>query len=289
MLLKRTEENESNGAESNIVENRFSDSSCNEGQTTSVNKFHFYKAKNGHFQLLPDNFTFPMLTLSSLVIAWHCGNRCKGIPPYKLLKGVDVRGIKGGIVKLSQMRKLMSCLEKGARIVNKSSLVKSNMTERDARNLYDSVYHLFKIPAEETKKRRYETMSWKSYYNLLGKRKWRLYGEKLENGGVQKGGVERQRSNAKRKRRERIDNDVVIRRKVANQFDDAFDATKGMSGANEQCALGSACKNIQIRQTMCCHREGCDGRIHHLCAIQLNLLDRDNELHVYCSKHCMPT
>ena len=81
----------------------------------------------------------------------------------------------------------------------------------------------------------------------------------------------------------------MIRRKVANQFDDAFDATKGMSGANEQCALGSACKNIQIRQTMCCHREGCDGCIHHLCAIQLNLLDRDNELHVYCSKHCMPT
>lgn len=289
MLLKRTEENESHeGAENNFVENRFSDSSCNEGQTTSVNKFQFYKARNGRFQLLPDDFTFPSLTLSSLVTAWHCGNRCKGIPPYKLLKGVDMHGIKGGTVKLSQMRKLMSCVENGARIVNKPSLVKSNMTERDARNLCNSVNHLFKFPAEETKKRRYETLSWKSYHILLMKRKWRLYGEKLEN-GVQNGGVERQRSNAKRKRRERIHNDVVMRRKVVNQFDDAFDAIKGTSGANEQCALGSACKNMQIRQTMCCHRDGCDGRIHHLCAIQLNLLDRDNELHVYCSKHCMPT
>ena len=120
------------------------------------------------------------------------------------------------------------------------------------------------------------------------KRKWRLYGEKLEN-GVQNGAVERQRSNAKRKRRERIHNDVVMRRKVVNQFDDAFDAIKGTSGANEQCALGSACKNMQIRQTMCCHRDGCDGCIHHLCAIQLHLLDQDNELHVYCTKHCMPT
>ena len=227
--------------------------------------------------------------LSALVTAWHCGNRCKGIPPYKLLKGVDVNGIKGGAVKLSQMRKLMNCVENGARIVNKSSLVKPNMTEKDARNLYNSVNHLFKIPAEEKKERRYETLSGKSYYNLLTKQKWRLYGEKLEK-GVHKGGMKRQRSNVKRKRQERIHNNFVMRRRVVNQFDEAFDrVTEGTLGAKTQCALGSACKNIQIRQTMLCHRNGCDGRIHHLCAIQLNLLDRDNELHVYCSKHCMPT
>ena len=90
-----------------------------------------------------------------------------------------MHGIKGGTVKSPQMRKRMSCVENGGRIVNKSSLVKSNMTERDARNLYNSVNHLFKFPAGETKKRRYETLSWKSYYNLLVKRKWRLYGEKV--------------------------------------------------------------------------------------------------------------
>jgi len=122
------------------------------------------------------------------------------------------------------------------------------------------------------------------------KRKWRLYGEKLEN-RVHNEGVERQRSNAKRKRQERIQNAVVTRRKVVNQFEDAFDAPiKGTPWANERCALGSACKNMKIRQTMCCHRDGCNGRIHHLCAIQLDLLDQGNELHhVYCSKHCMPT
>jgi hypothetical protein len=64
------------------------------------------------------------------------------------------------------------------------------------------------------------------------KRKWRLYGEKLEN-RVQNEGVERQRSNAKRKSQERIHNDVVTRRKVVNQFEDAFDAPiKGTSWAN---------------------------------------------------------
>jgi len=136
-----------------------------------------------------------------------------------------VHGIKGGTVKSPQMRKRMSCVENGGRIVNKSSLVKSNMTERDARNLYNSVNHLFKFPAGETKKRRYETLSWKSYYNLLVKRKWRLYGEKVGK-TVQKGGIERHRSKAKRKRRERIQTDVVMRRKIVNQFDDAFDTIK---------------------------------------------------------------
>jgi len=62
-----------------------------------------------------------------------------------------VHGIKSGTVKLPQMRKLKSGVENGARIVNKSSLVKSNMTERDARNLYNSVNHLFKFPGGETK------------------------------------------------------------------------------------------------------------------------------------------
>ena len=40
--------------------------------------------------------------------------------------------------------------------------------------------HLFQLPGTHSKKCRYETMSWKSYYNLLQKRKWRLYGEKEE-------------------------------------------------------------------------------------------------------------
>jgi len=44
LLLKRTEENEGHeGAENNFVANGVSDSSCNEEQTTSVNKFQFYK------------------------------------------------------------------------------------------------------------------------------------------------------------------------------------------------------------------------------------------------------
>ena len=79
--------------------------------------------------------------------------------------------------KLTNMKGLMRCVEKGARIVNLPHLVKRNMTERDAITLYNSVKHLFQFSATLTKKRRYETMSWKSYYNMLCECKWRLYGE----------------------------------------------------------------------------------------------------------------
>ena len=55
-----------------------------------------YGASNGVFRLVPKDFAFPSLTLSTLVTAWHCGDRPNGIPPYKMLKCKDVKGIKSG-------------------------------------------------------------------------------------------------------------------------------------------------------------------------------------------------
>ena len=130
--------------------------------------------------MLPDKFVFPNHTLSSLVVAWYCGNQTTGIPPYKVLRAWDVNEVKGMKQKLTHMRKLMKQVEKAARIVNLPHLVKKKMTEKEARFLYTSTRHLFLIPSEENKTRRYETLSWKSYYNLLSKRKWRLFGEKSE-------------------------------------------------------------------------------------------------------------
>ena len=71
----------------------------------------------------------------------------------------------------------MNSVEKGAKIVNLPHLIKRNMSDKDAITLYNRVKHLFRFPAGEGKRRRYETLSWKSYYNLLCERKWRLYGE----------------------------------------------------------------------------------------------------------------
>ena len=51
--------------------------------------------------------TFPTLTLASLVTAWYCRNRSKGIPPYRVLKGYDVLDVKSGKQKLTNMKVLM--------------------------------------------------------------------------------------------------------------------------------------------------------------------------------------
>ena len=63
--------------------------------TTTVNRklppsLKVYGTKNGHFQLVPDNFQFPTLTLATLVSMWFCGDKANSIPPYKLLKSWDL-------------------------------------------------------------------------------------------------------------------------------------------------------------------------------------------------------
>ena len=63
----------------------------------------------------------------------------------------------------------MGCVEKAAKIVNLPHLIKRKMTDKDAITLYNSVKHLFRIPAGKGKRRRYETLSWKTYYNMLSK------------------------------------------------------------------------------------------------------------------------
>ena len=84
------------------------------------------------------------------------------------------------------------------------------------------------------------------------------------------------------------------RREVNNDFEKAFasvpivEQVKQTQGTGNICSVGAECKNGHIKGTMKCHGDGCDHRIHHLCAIMRNLLDKDNELNVYCSTKCVP-
>ena len=251
-------------------------------------KICLYGSNNGKLQLLPDGFIIPFLTLSSLVTAWYCGNVSKGIPPYRLLRAWDLRHIKSGKSMLSQMRKVMKCMEKGVEIVNLPGLIKGKMEERDAITLYNSVKHLFFSPSKDKKKRRYESMSWKTFYNILSQRKFRLFGE--QEGRTQtnlcrdvtqpvRNPVSRQRKRQVRKKSRSIERNIDM------DFENAF-ACKQVEEENT-CSLGRRCKNKVLKQFMKCHAEGCTRRIHHLCAISKNLLDEENELNVFCSSHCM--
>ena len=126
-----------------IVDNGGLDDVEEENAPTPKKKICIYGSNNGKLQLLPDGFVIPFLTLSSLVTAWYCGNVSKGIPPYRLLRSWDLRHMKSAKAMLSQMRRVMKCVEKAVAIVNLPGLIKGKMEERDAITLYNSVKHFF--------------------------------------------------------------------------------------------------------------------------------------------------
>ena len=87
-----------------------------------------------------------------------------------------MRDTKGGIQKLSMMKKLVKTVEKGVRIVNLPHLLVQNWTLRYVLDLYNAVKHLF-VFTYLNKRRRLEKFSWKTYYNILCSGKGYLVGE----------------------------------------------------------------------------------------------------------------
>jgi hypothetical protein len=289
--------------------------------------FTYYVSKNGRFRLLPENFQFPELTLATLVTAWHCGNSSAGIPPYKMLKTCDVREVKSGTVKLSCMRKLMAEVSRAAIHVGREQLLRKNMTEQDAIRLHNAVKHMFKMPAKGKRSRRHATLSWKSYYNMMLKRNWQLFGEQYDAVTHCTKKRKRRRSRAddfeeavpvqpKKKRqppREPISrnrhnntgsqNNAIVAGTRPNgvSFSNAFelpslDQQRQMQSERDkikkarpyECCLAEECSHATISGRHKCHRKQCPFKIHHLCAIRKKLYDRNNEQVCYCSSMCMP-
>ena len=76
-----------------------------------------------------------------------------------------MRYMKGGIQKLSMMKKLVKNVEKGVWIVNLTHLLVKNWTSIHVFDLYNAVKHLFAFNSFN-KRRHLETISWKTYYNI---------------------------------------------------------------------------------------------------------------------------
>ena len=113
-----------------------------------------------------------------MLTMWFCGDTTKNIPPYKMLKACDVKHIKGGKQKISNMRRLVShVLRAAVDLTGMSNLVVQEWNVRKVLDLYNAVKHMFQFPLLEKHDRRWDTISWKSYYNQLCKRKYVLYGE----------------------------------------------------------------------------------------------------------------
>ena len=76
--------------------------------------------------LIPRHYVFPSSTIPNLLTMWYCGDISKNIPSYWILRCSDMRETKGGIQKLSMMKKLAENVEKGVRIVNLPYLLVKN-------------------------------------------------------------------------------------------------------------------------------------------------------------------
>ena len=66
---------------------------------------------NGNLCLVPNDFTFPKMSFVNMLSMWYCGDILKNIPTYRLLKADDVKGMKGGKQKISNMRSLVRHVE----------------------------------------------------------------------------------------------------------------------------------------------------------------------------------
>eukprot|EP00980_Cylindrotheca_fusiformis_P027305 scaffold19845_cov136-Cylindrotheca_fusiformis.AAC.2 len=260
-----------------------------------------YTTKDGRLQLLPETFTFPEMTLCSFIQQWFCGDKSNSIPPYRALKPSDVMGVKNGSQKISMMKKLMFYVVRAAKIVNRMDLIrKKPFLERDALELHHAVKHMFQFAPNDGKSRRYETMSWKTYYNLLCKRKWILMGEQVT--------AERQREiekTARRPRKQRRKKESggaapptmpvappvrpPARPPAQTPTEDTTFAAAFPSihpAAYNQCSMGRQCRIPNASGLHACYRK-CGGKIHHLCANEFKLFDPDNEMNCFCSAECM--
>ena len=135
--------------------------------------------KGGKILLTSPSFSFPSMTFPNMLTMWFCGDLSKNIPPYKILRSRDVKHIKGGEQKLSNMKDLVHDVVRAARMGNTNDLIVHDWSPRKVLDLYLGVKHFFSFPCLSSGKRRLETISWKTYLNILMKRKGRLLGEQL--------------------------------------------------------------------------------------------------------------
>ena len=110
---------------------------------------------------------------------WFCGDISKNISTYIILRRKDVKQVKGGTKILSNMENLLKHVMRGEFIENRNDLVLNFWSARNVMAFYRGLRLFFAFPCLAYDKRRcYDTMSWKTHFNILIKRKGTLSVEK---------------------------------------------------------------------------------------------------------------
>ena len=127
------------------------------------------------------NFKIPTLTLAAFITFYLIGNRNEGVPPFYMVKPVDLNRsqVSSGSKKskiITEMKKMMSFVERAGREANVWENNMTNWTVDKTTRLYSSIFNRFRIPPKKGKLR-FEALTWKTYLNIVVNNKNRLVGD----------------------------------------------------------------------------------------------------------------
>ena len=109
-----------------------------------VTQLHSY---NGKFHILPQNYIIPTLTLASFIAFFLVGKPQEGVPPFRLVKPVDLKesnkGQKMNVKIFTDMKKMMHFVERAGRESNVWEDDPNNWTTAAVTRLYETIHWKF--------------------------------------------------------------------------------------------------------------------------------------------------
>ena len=132
----------------------------------------------GQLHNVPENFEMPRMTLQTLITYWYCGSTQPAIPPlcYARAYDFDKKKKMSMRTRLCQMKRMINKVHTAGEMVGFNFDLSQQWTTVRATRLYEMIKHLFELPPVKHR-RRYESISWKIYHNVLVKNDWKLVGE----------------------------------------------------------------------------------------------------------------
>ena len=133
--------------------------------------FLYYQYDN-RYNLLPKNFEFPKLSLSSFISHYLLGNKTQNIPPFRILSVSDLKrsgsaeGKQTNMKTLSDMKKMMKFVEEAAREAGVWEDDVRNWNTSKVTNMFEKCCYRFHVPPKKGR-RRFEQLVWKSYLNII--------------------------------------------------------------------------------------------------------------------------
>ena len=131
-----------------------------------------YHSYGGRYNLLPQNFILPSLTLSAFISYFLLGNKETGVPPLRLINPRDIKhsgtadGSKPNIKIVTDMRRMMKYVEEAARDAEVWENNPKRWDSAKITHMYEKTKHRYMVPPKKGRWR-YESLMWKSYLNIL--------------------------------------------------------------------------------------------------------------------------